>query len=150
MEVILLERIPQLGAMGERVTVKPGFGRNYLIPRSKALAATKANLALFESRRLVLEAEATARLAEARARALQLEDLCITIMANVGEEGRLFGSVTAQDIVSALEVLGHRVDRHEIRFVEGPIRQCGDHMVDLPLFGDEVVARLRVSVTAAS
>ncbi len=150
MEVILLERIPKLGDMGEKVQVKPGFGRNYLIPRGKALAATRANVVVFESRRATLQAEADARLAAARARALALEDLLVTIVANVGEEGRLFGSVTAQDIVAALETLGHRVDRHEIRFVEGPIRQCGDHVVDLPLFGDEVIARVRVLVTAAS
>ncbi len=150
MEVILLERIPKLGDMGEKVQVKPGFGRNYLIPRGKALAATRANVVVFESRRAALQAEADARLAAARARALALEDLLVTIVANVGEEGRLFGSVTAQDIVAALEILGHCVDRHEIRFVEGPIRQCGDHVVDLPLFGDEVIARVRVLVTAAS
>ncbi|MBP6103780.1 MAG: 50S ribosomal protein L9 [Gammaproteobacteria bacterium] len=150
MEVILLERIPKLGDMGEKVQVKPGFGRNYLIPRGKALAATRANVIVFESRRAALQVEAEARLAAARARALALEDLLVTIVANVGEEGRLFGSVTAQDIVAALETLGHRVDRHEIRFVEGPIRQCGDHTVELPLFGDEVVARVRVLVTAAS
>ena len=150
MEVILLERIPKLGGMGEKVQVRPGFGRNYLIPRGKALAATRANVIVFESRRAALQVEAEARLAAARARALALEDLLVTIVANVGEEGRLFGSVTAQDIVAALETLGHRVDRHEIRFVEGPIRHCGDHVVDLPLFGDEVVARVRVLVTAAS
>lgn len=150
MEVILLERIPKLGNVGEKVRVKPGFGRNYLIPKAKALAATRTNIALFELRRAALQAETDARLEAARARAVALEGLCVTIIANVGEEGKLFGSVTAQDIAVALEALGHSVDRHEIRFVEGPIRQCGDHVVDLPLFGDEVVARVRVLVTAAS
>lgn len=150
MEVILLERIPRLGDMGQKVQVKPGFGRNYLIPQGKALAATRANTALFESRRAAMQAEADARLAAARARALTLADLSVTILANVGEEGKLFGSVTAQDIAVALEGLGHRVDRHEIRFPDGSIRQCGEHVIEIALLGEEVLASVRVLVTAAS
>ncbi len=150
MEVILLEKISKLGEMGQEVKVKAGFGRNYLIPQGKALAATRTNRAVFETRRLALQAQAEERLAAARARALALEDVLVSIAANVGEEGKLFGSITQQDVVLALQTLGHTVDRHEIRFVEGPIRQCGDHVVDVSLFGDEVVAKIRVSVTSSS
>ncbi len=150
MEVILLEKISKLGEMGQEIKVKAGFGRNYLNPQGKALAATRTNRALFETRRLALQAQAEERLEQARARALLLENVLLTMTANVGEEGKLFGSITAQDVVQALEALGHAVERHEIRFVEGPIRQCGDHVVDVSLLGDEVVTRIRVSVTGVS
>ncbi len=149
MKVILLEKISK-GEMGQEIEVKSGFGRNYLIPQGKALAATRANRALFETRRLALQARVEERLAAARARALVLEDVLVSITANAGEEGKLFGSVTAHDVVLALQALGHAVDRHEIRFVEGPIRQCGDHVVDISLFGDEVVTKIRLSVISAS
>ena len=149
MQVILLERISKLGDLGEKVEVKPGFGRNYLIPKGKALPATRANVALFEARRAELQAQAMARLAAAQARALALEGLSIRLVANAGEEGKLFGSITTQDIVEALQGLGHTLDKHEVRFVAGPIRHLGDYEVELPLLGDEVVVRLLVSVTSA-
>lgn len=149
MQVILLERISKLGDLGEKVVVKPGFGRNYLIPKGKALAATPANVALFEARRAELHAQAMARVEATRTRAATLEGLSIRLVANAGEEGKLFGSIGAQDIVAALQELGHTLERHEVRFVSGPIRHVGEHEVALSLLGDEVVVALQVTVTGA-
>ena len=146
MKVILLERIPKLGAQGDTVAVKSGFARNFLIPRDKALLATAANQAIFEARRLELVRLAEERFAAAKARALLLEGLSLVISAQASEEGKLFGSVSANDIVEAVAALGQSIDRHEIHFVAGPIRQIGDHEVELRLLGDELVMKLRVSV----
>ncbi len=148
MEVILLERVPHLGQLGDKVRVKPGFGRNFLIPTGRALSATKTNLVAFEARRAEIEAVANARLEKAKERALVLEGLNITITANAGEEGRLFGSVTAHDVVDAVKKMGHTLSKSEIHFTAGSIRQLGEYEIELRLLGEEVTAKVRVSVIA--
>lgn len=149
MEVILLDRISSLGELGEKVRVKAGFGRNYLIPHGKALPATKPNIELFEARRAELETAANQRIEQAKQRALTLEGLSVTIAANAGEEGRLFGSVSTHEIVNAAKALGHEIARSEIQLPDGPFRQVGDYEVELYLHGDDVVAKIRVSVVSA-
>ncbi len=146
MEVILLERVPHLGELGDKVRVKPGFGRNFLIPTGRALPATKANLISFEARRAEIEQAANERLQAAKDRALVLEGLNVTIVANAGEEGRLFGSVGAHEIADAVKKMGHALTKGEVRLSAGAIRQLGDFDVDLQLLGDDVTAKIRVSV----
>lgn len=149
MEVILLDRIPKLGELGEKVKVKPGFGRNYLIPQGKALPATAANIEVFEARRAELEQAANERLAQARQRASTLENLQITITANAGEEGKLFGSVGIHEILHAIKELGHTVAKSEVQLPDGPFHQIGEYEVQLYLQGDEVIAKITVSVVPA-
>lgn len=146
MEVILLERVSHLGELGDKVRVKPGFGRNFLIPTGRALPATKANLISFEARRAEIEQAANERLQAAKDRALVLEGLTVTIVANAGEEGRLFGSVGAHEIADAVKKMGHALTKGEVRLASGAIRQLGDFDVDLQLLGDDVTAKIRVSV----
>jgi large subunit ribosomal protein L9 len=145
-EVILLERVAHLGELGDKVRVKPGFGRNFLIPTGRALSATKANLVSFEARRAEIEAAADQRLEKAKERALLLEGLNITIVANAGEEGRLFGSVGAHEIAAAVKKMGHTLSKGEVHLAAGPIRQLGDYEVELNLLGEEITAKVRVSV----
>lgn len=149
MEIILLQRVPKLGDLGEKVRVKPGFARNYLIPQRKGLPATKANLEEFEKRRVELEKAATTRVEEAKARALALESIKITVAAHAGEEGRLFGSVGAYEIVRAAIEQGYKIAKSEVRLPSGPIRQIGEYEVDLHLLGDEVTAKILLSVISA-
>ncbi len=127
MEVILLAKVENLGDIGDKVKVKNGYGRNFLIPSGKATAATAANVAAFEARRAELEKQAAAALQEAQARADQLLALggTIEISAKVGSEGRLFGSVGTVDIADALAAKGVTVERNEVRLPEGPIRDVG-------------------------
>jgi len=148
-EIILLEQVPNLGNLGEKVRVKPGFGRNYLIPTKKGLPATKANMERFEARRAELEEAAKQRLEEAKARAAAITDLKLTIAAHAGEEGRLFGSIGAHDIVQAALQCGHKLKKNEVRLLEGPIRQIGEYEVELHFVGDEVIAKILLSVIAA-
>jgi len=148
-EVILLDRIPKLGELGAKVRVKAGFGRNYLIPQGKALPATKPNIEIFEARRAELEKSANVRLEQARQRAAALEGLLIAIAANAGEEGRLFGSVGTYEIVQAAKALGHTIAKNEIQLPEGPFRQVGTYDIVLHLHGDEVTAKIQISVGAA-
>ena len=124
MEVILLEKISKLGDLGEKLRVKPGFGRNFLIPMGKALPATKQNVALFEARRTELEKIQAERLVEARVRAEALEGLLVTVSALAGEEGRLFGSVGEHEIIKAVGDLGHLLSKQEVRLAAGPLRQA--------------------------
>lgn len=147
MEVILLEKIGNLGALGDKVTVRPGYGRNYLIPHGKAKPATEANVQEFEARRAELEAQAQARLAEAEARKEAMEALTVTISAKAGDEGKLFGSVGTSDIAEAMTVQGVPADRHEVRMPDGPLRSTGTYEVDLHLHTD-VNARVTVVVEA--
>lgn len=147
MEVILLERVPSLGRLGDRVKVKPGFGRNYLIPQGKALSATPSNLARFEAERARLEAEQAALLEAAQARASALTELAVNITVRAGDDGRLFGSVGAADIVDALVAAGHHVDRREVRLPHGPLRELGEHPVQLHLHAD-VNATLTVNIVS--
>jgi large subunit ribosomal protein L9 len=136
MEIILLEKIANLGAMGEKVNVKPGYGRNYLIPQGKAAQATAENIAEFEAVRVELEKKATEALAAAEARREQLADKVITITAKAGEEGKLFGSIGTADIAQYLNDSGVSVERHEVRLPTGAFRQVGDYEVDLHLHSD--------------
>lgn len=136
MEVILLEKVQNLGAMGDKVTVKAGFGRNYLIPQRKAKLATAANLAEFEALRAELEAKAKAELDTATARAEKLKDMVLVIPANAGEEGKLFGSIGTADIAKACTDAGVEVDRKEVRMSNGALREIGDHTVGLHLHVD--------------
>ena len=147
MEVILLEKIANLGALGDRVTVKAGYGRNYLIPQAKAVAATAQNVEAFEARRAELEKEAAQILATAQARAAAVSSLEITIAANAGEEGKLFGSVGARDIAQAATDAGVELDRSEIRLPDGPVREVGEYAIEVGLH-PEVEAALKVIVVA--
>jgi large subunit ribosomal protein L9 len=136
MEVILLEKIENLGAMGDRVKVKPGYGRNFLIPQGKAAAATAQNIAAFEAQRAELEKAADEALATAAARRDQLAGLIIRLSAKAGDEGKLFGSIGTVDIATAITAAGVNVERHEIRLPNGPLRQVGEHGVQLHLHSD--------------
>ena len=136
MEVILLERIANLGSIGDKVKVKPGFGRNYLLPQGKAALATPANLAKFEERRAELEKKASDELDSAKLRAGQLEGFTLNLTAKAGGEGKLFGSVGTADIAEACTAAGIRVERSEVRLPTGPIRLVGDHVVPLHLYTD--------------
>ncbi|MGB5426685.1 MAG: 50S ribosomal protein L9 [Gammaproteobacteria bacterium] len=136
MEIILLEKIANLGAMGEKVNVKPGYGRNYLIPQGKAAAATPENIADYEARRAELEKASADALTAANARRDELLDKVITIASHAGEEGKLFGSVGTADIAHALTESGTAVERHEVRLPEGAFRMVGEYDVLLQLHTD--------------
>jgi large subunit ribosomal protein L9 len=136
MEIILLERIANLGDMGDKVTVKPGYGRNYLIPQGKAAAATAENIAEYEARRAELEKAAADAQAAAEARRDQLVDKVITVTSLAGEEGKLFGSVGTADIAHAITEAGVAVERHEVRLPEGAFRVLGEHDVQIQLHTD--------------
>jgi large subunit ribosomal protein L9 len=146
MEIILLEKINNLGVLGDRIKVKPGYARNYLIPKGKATTATPANIARFEARRAELERVAAEQWARARARAEQLAELIVTLSVKTGSEGRLFGSVGAVDIANAVSAAGIELQKHEVR-LSGPIRQIGEYDVDLHLH-NEVKSQIRVNVIA--
>lgn len=147
MEVILLEKVGKLGSIGDKVTVKSGFGRNYLLPQGKALAATSANVAEFESRRAELEAAAAEAKAEAEARAAKLAELTVTIEANAGDEGKLFGSIGARDLADAITAAGVEVSKAEVRLPEGALRDIGEYDVDIQVHS-EVTQPVKVSIVA--
>jgi len=147
MEVILLQKVANLGNIGDRVKVKPGFGRNFLLPQGKAALATAANVARFEERRVDLEKKAADDLALARGRATRLEGHALTITAKVGGEGKLFGSIGTADIAEALSADGIEVERSEVRLPGGPIRLVGEHHVKVHLHSD-VEVDLTVTVAA--
>jgi large subunit ribosomal protein L9 len=145
MDVILLERLANLGGLGEVVKVKPGFARNYLIPHGKARRATPENIAEFESRREELEKAQAEALALAQDRATKLDGLMLQITRKAGVDGKLFGSVTNFDITEALEALGHEVPKAAIRMPQGPLKQIGDYDIMIALHAD-VPATIKVSV----
>ncbi len=147
MEIILLEKIRNLGDLGEQVTVKPGYGRNYLIPQGKAVRATKENQQIFESRRAELEAAASEALSKAKARAAELEGVVIEIARRASEEGKLFGSVAVSDIIEAVNAAGKELDKVEVNLPEGAIKVIGEHDIDISLH-PEVNLTLKVLVTA--
>ncbi|MDZ4297410.1 MAG: 50S ribosomal protein L9 [Moraxellaceae bacterium] len=147
MQVILLERIKGLGALGTKVDVKPGYGRNFLIPQGKALPATVKNLADFEVRRAELERQEAATLAAANARAEQLAAITVTVFSKAGDEGKLFGSVGNRDIADAVVAAGVELDRSEVRLPEGPLRHTGEFDIAVQLHSD-VMASVKVVVTA--
>ena len=145
MEVILLEKIENLGSLGDRVKVKPGYGRNYLLPQGKAAPATPENIAEFEARRAELEKTAAEALSAAETRRDTLADMVITIAAKAGEEGKLFGSVGTSDIADAIKAAGVDVERNEIRLPSGAFRQTGEYDVDLHLHTDvNVIVKLKI------
>lgn len=145
MQIILLQRIVNLGKLGETVDVKPGYGRNFLIPQGKALPATKANIEKFEARRAELEAEEAAEIATAQTRADALTDVNVIMRAKSGDEGKLFGSIGTRDIAEALTNSGLEVDRAEIKLPEGTLRQIGEYSVDIQLHHD-VTATILVTI----
>jgi len=136
MEVILLQKIANLGQIGDRVKVKPGYARNYLVPTGRATMATPANIAKFEAQRAELEAKAQQELAAAQARALKLENFKLEIKAKAGTEGKLFGSIGTADIAEASVKAGQPISRSEVRMPTGPIRVTGEHQVQLHLHTD--------------
>ncbi len=147
MEIILLQRIKNLGKLGDKVSVKAGYGRNYLIPQGKAVAATEANTAAFEARRAELEKQEAAVLAAAQARAEQLNDVNVVITSKAGDEGKLFGSIGTRDIADALTGAGLAVDRSEVRLPNGLLRNVGEYNVAIQLHHD-VIAEVLVTIVA--
>lgn len=145
MEVILLEKIENLGALGDKVTVKSGYGRNYLVPSGRAVSATKENMEAFEARRAELEKEAAEALATAEARKAKIEDISVTISSKAGDEGRLFGSVGTSDIADAATAAGVDVAKREVRLPEGPFHITGEFEVVIHLHTD-VDATLKLSI----
>lgn len=145
MQIILMEKVVNLGNLGDEVKVKDGYARNYLIPQGKAKRATEANRKVFEAKRAELEAALQARLAEAQAQAAKLDGLMLRITRKTGIDGRLFGSVTNIDIAEALKAQGHVVERSAIRLPEGPLKAMGDATIEISLHTD-VVAKITVSV----
>lgn len=147
MEIILLEKVANLGTIGDRVHVKPGYGRNFLLPKGKASLATSANIAQFEARRVELERRQAEELAAAQERMAQLQALTLRVAAKAGSEGKLFGSLGTMDIVEACAAAGVTVERKQVRLPNGPIRTVGEHVVDLHLHTDVDVS-IRVMVVA--
>ena len=136
MEVILLQKVANLGNIGDRVKVKSGFGRNYLLPQGKATLATPAHIAKFEERRAELEKAARDQLQSAEERQVALKDFKLTIRAKAGTEGKLFGSVGTADIAEALQRENFKIERSEVRLPSGPLRTVGEHTVNLHLHAD--------------
>lgn len=147
MEVILLERVVNLGDLGDKVDVKSGYGRNFLIPQNKAVPATKANLLAFEERRAELERIEGEKLAEAQARADKVNGLDIKLTVKAGDEGKLFGSITVRDIVEAAGQRGVEIDKSEVLLPDGPLRELGDYEIDIQLHA-EVTATINIGVIA--
>ena len=145
MEVILLEKIANLGELGQVVKVKDGYARNYLIPHGKAKRATEENRKAFEARRADLEKAQAATFAKAQERGSKLDGLTLQITQKAGPDGRLFGSVTNYDIVEALKKHGHEVERAQIRMPQGPLKQIGDYPIQVALHTD-VAVTITVSV----
>ncbi len=147
MQVILLDKVGRLGNVGTQVNVKPGFARNYLFPFGKAVPATETNIAEFNARRAELEAAAAAKLAEAQRRAEVLASVSITLAANAGDEGKLFGSIGTRDIAEALTKAGHAINKAEVRMPAGPLREIGEFEIDIQLHSD-VTQAVKVVVIA--
>lgn len=147
MNVILLEKVQNLGGLGEQVTVKSGYARNFLIPQGKAKPATKDNVAEFEARRAELEKQAAEALASAQAVYEKMNGMVVKVEASAGDEGRLFGSVGTQDIADALNASGISVERRQVRLPQGPMRTTGTFEIDVQLHTD-VVAAINVEISA--
>ena len=147
MNVILLERINNLGDLGEEVNVKSGFARNYLIPKGMAVRSTEDERKVFQERREEFETAANAKLSEAEQRAIAFEDHSITIVVRTGEEGRLYGSIGTQEIATALSNGGIEVRKSEVMMPEGAIRVIGEYSVDIQLHAD-IVRTIQVVIAA--
>ena len=145
MQIILLEKVTNLGQLGDVVKVKDGYARNYLIPQGKAKRATAGNLAEFEARRADLERQHAEALSQAQARAAAMEGLMVQVTQKAGVDGRLFGSVTNVDVVEALRALGHEVSKSEVQMPTGHLKTIGDYPLTLSLHTD-VQAQITVSV----
>lgn len=145
MQVILMEKVINLGQLGDVVKVKNGFARNFLIPQGKAKRATEHNVADFAVRRAELEAADQAKLADAQARGAKLEGVTVQISQKAGVDGKLFGSVTNADIAAALEAQGHKVEKAQVRMATGHLKQIGDHPITISLHPN-VVANVIISV----
>ena len=149
MQVILLEKVVNVGDLGEVVKVRQGYARNFLIPQGKAKRATPENLKLLEEKRSELEKAAGERLAKAQAQAEKIEGVTIQVTQKAGVDGRLFGSVTNVDIVDALQGLGHTVEKSMVRMPEGPLKHVGDFPLVIALHTD-VAAHITVTVLGDS
>ena len=145
MDIILLQRIKNLGKLGDKVSVKAGYGRNFLIPQGMAVAATESNTAAFEARRAELEAIEAEELAAAQKRADALTDVNVIMRAKSGEDGKLFGSIGTRDIADALTESGLEVDRSGVKLPEGTLRQVGEYNVDIQLHHD-IFASILVTI----
>lgn len=146
MQLILLQKVTNLGGLGDQVDVKPGYGRNFLIPTGRAVPANAANVAAFEAKRAEYEAKANATLAAAEARKAALEGASVTIYANASTEGKLFGSVGARDVAEAFTKAGHKLEKSEVIMSEGPIRRIGEFDVVVHLHAD---VEIKVKVIVA-
>ena len=149
MQVILMEKLANLGNLGDVVRVKDGYARNYLIPHGKAKRATEANIKAFEARRTELEKAQAEALAKAQERGSKLDGLTLQIVQKAGVDGRLFGSVTNYDIVEALTKQGHEVERSQVRMPDGPLKQVGEYKLQVAVHADVVVA-INVAVVGES
>ena len=147
MEVILLEKLGRIGQIGDKVAVKAGFGRNFLIPQGKAIPATDENVKEFEARRAELEAAAAEKVAAAEKRADQLSAVSVTITANAGDEGKLFGSIGTKDIADAITAAGVEVAKAEVKLPQGTLREVGEYEIDLQLHS-EVTTSVSLTVVA--
>jgi len=147
MQIILLEKVANLGALGETVTVRPGYARNFLFPTGKAVPATKANVEHFDARRAELEAAAAAKLADAQDRAAKIEEIELSVAVKAGDEGKLFGSLGNRDIADLVSEAGVELSKSEVRLPEGPIRNVGEYDVAIHLH-PEVNAVLKLIVVA--
>jgi len=147
MEVILLEKLGRSGGVGDKVSVKSGYARNFLFPYGKAIPATKDNLANFEARRAELLKAAAEKLSGAQSRADKLNGMAITISANAGDEGKLFGSVGTRDIADALTAAGQPVGKSEVLLPAGALRETGEFEVSLAL-GSDVIAAIKLTIVA--
>lgn len=147
MKVILLEKIANLGSLGDSVNVRSGYARNFLFPQGKATPATAANVAEFEARRAELEAQAQAKLAEAQERKVQVEALELSVAVKAGDEGKLFGSLGNRDIAELATAAGVELSKSEVRLPEGPIRNLGNFEINIQLHA-EVDATLQLQVVA--
>lgn len=150
MELILLEKVHNLGDLGDTVNVKPGYGRNFLLPRGKAVPATRDNKEKFEAEREELQRQAGEKLASAEARREAIDELeSIVFTVNVSPEGRLYGSISAREIADKLSEMGYPVEKAEVDQPEGPIREVGEYTVGLILHAD-VITDIKVEVVAES
>ena len=146
MELILLQKVQNLGDLGDLVTVKAGFGRNYLVPTGKAVPATKDNLAQFEARRAELEAAAKSLLGQAEARKIGLAELVVEIKANASDEGKLYGSIGPREVAEAVSEQGHDINKSEVIMGEGPLRTVGEFDVVVQLHADvESIVRVIIN-----
>lgn len=149
MELILLQKVTNLGSLGDKVSVKPGYGRNFLVPQGKAVPATAANIAMFEARRAEFEAKAAALLGDAEARRARFADASVTLHANASTEGKLYGSVGPRDIAEAFTAAGLPLEKSEVILGEGPLRRTGEFEVLLHLHADvEVPVKVVIEAEA--